>query len=128
MGTNPIFGTVTLLPIVVSFLFVLPHWWNTEKTTKRRYLTFPLVLFQIWPQFRVIELLLILWKQPYEAYAVKKEHYYKNIGSLGKFTYKKIIKSLVFGTISELKLTSTTVVIFSSFSILLLPITHIDIG
>ena len=86
MGTNPIFGTVTLLPIVVSFLFVLPHWWNTEKTTKRRYLTFPLVLFQIWPQFRVIELLLILWKQSYEEYAVKREHYYRNLSSLGKFT------------------------------------------
>ena len=95
MGTNPIFGTVTLLPIVVSFLFVLPHWWNTEKTAKRRYFTFPLVLFQIWPQFRVIELLLILWKQSYEAYAVKKEHYYRNLSSLGEFTNKKkIIKSL----------------------------------
>jgi hypothetical protein len=128
VGTNPIFGTITLLPIVVSFLFVLPHWWSTEKTAKRRYLTFPLVLFQIWPQFRVIELLVLLWKQEYDKFVVKKEHYYRNLSSLGKFTNKKIIKSLVFGTISELKLTSTTVVIFSSFSILLLPITHIDIG
>ena len=103
MGTNPIFGTVTLLPIVVSFLFVLPHWWSTEKTAKRRYFTFPLVLFQIWPQFRVIELLVLLWKQEYDKYAVKKEHYYRNLSSLGKF--KKMIKSLVFENISELKLT-----------------------
>ena len=117
MGTNPIFGTVTLLPIVISFLFVLPHWWNTEKTAKRRYFTFPLVLFQIWPQFRVIELLVLLWKQEYDKYAVKKEHYYRNISSLGKFTYKKIIKSLVFGTIFKLKLIKVFFLLMLQFTL-----------
>ena len=84
MATNPIFGTVTMLPMVVSFFFMLPHWWNTEKTAKRRYFTFPLVLLQIWPQFRVIQLLLLLWKQSYEEYAVKKEHHFRTLSSLGK--------------------------------------------
>ena len=96
---------------------MLPHWWSTEKTAKRRYLTFPLALFQIWPQFRVIELLVLLWKQEYDKYAVKKEHYYRNISSLGKFTYKKIIKSLVFGTIFKLKLIKVFFLLMLQFTL-----------
>ena len=85
VGTSPIYGIVTLLPVVASFLFLFPHWWRTEKTIKRRCLTLPFLLLQIWPQFRVIELLVILWKQSYDTYVVKKEHYYRDLSSLGKY-------------------------------------------
>ena len=41
---QPIFGTVMLIPILVTTLFVIPHWLKREDSTKKRLLTFPLLL------------------------------------------------------------------------------------
>ena len=41
---QPIYGSVMLIPIVVTTLFVIPHWLKREDSTKKRLLTFPLLL------------------------------------------------------------------------------------
>ena len=53
---QPIYGSVMLIPILVTTLFVIPHWLKREDSTKKRLLTFPLLLgmvtllssFQVW--------------------------------------------------------------------------------
>ena len=41
---QPIYGSVILIPILVTTLFVIPHWLKREDSTKKRLLTFPLLL------------------------------------------------------------------------------------
>ena len=41
---QPIYGSVMLIPILVTTLFVIPHWLKREDSTKKRLLTFPLLL------------------------------------------------------------------------------------
>ena len=41
---QPIYGSVMLVPILVTTLFVLPHWLKREDSTKKRLLTFPLLI------------------------------------------------------------------------------------
>ena len=69
--------------MTLSLLFVLPHWWRTEKTTKRRLLTLPLLLMQIWPQYRVVKLLISLWNDQ-RKYHIKKEEYDRDVSCVGK--------------------------------------------
>ena len=53
---QPIYGSVMLIPIIVTTLFVIPHWLKREDSAKKRLLTFPLLLgmvtllssFQVW--------------------------------------------------------------------------------
>ena len=41
---QPIYGSVMLIPILVTTLFVIPHWLKREDSIKKRLLTFPLLL------------------------------------------------------------------------------------
>ena len=41
---QPIYGSVMLIPILVTTLFVIPHWLKREDSTKKRLLTFPLLI------------------------------------------------------------------------------------
>ena len=41
---QPIYGSVMLIPILVTTLFVIPHWLKREDSTRKRLLTFPLLL------------------------------------------------------------------------------------
>ena len=52
------FGKLMILPLILSTLFILPHWLKREKTLKGRLLTFPLVLLQLYPQYRSLR---VLW-------------------------------------------------------------------
>ena len=80
---NPKFGTALSVPLILSFLFLLPHWWATEKTARRRLMTLPLLLLQLWPQYRVVILLITLWNDQ-EKYHIKLEKYNRDVTCLGK--------------------------------------------
>ena len=52
------FGMIALIPLVLSFLFHIVHWWEMEKVENGghgRLLTLPLIILQVWPQFRYIK-------------------------------------------------------------------------
>ena len=80
------FATVLSLPVLLSFVLLLPHWYQTEKTSKRRWMTLPLLLLQVWPQYRVIKLLIVLFqdREEQQKYHAKKGEHDKNITCLGK--------------------------------------------
>ena len=52
------FGKLMIIPLILSTLFILPHWLACEETLKRRLVTFPLVLLQLYPQYRFLR---VLW-------------------------------------------------------------------
>ena len=81
---DPIFASVLSIPIMLSFLFLIPHWWKTEKTTGRRLKTLPLLLLQLWPQYRVFRLMIILCKGDQEKYCKKKEQHDRDVTCLGR--------------------------------------------
>ena len=83
---HPKFATILSLPVLLSFILLIPHWLKTEKTSKRRWMTLPLLLFQLWPQYRILKLLIVLFKdrEDQQNYHKKKTEHDKNITCLGK--------------------------------------------
>ena len=50
-------GMIAIIPLLLSFLFHLVHWWEMEKVENGghgRLLTLPLIILQVWPQYRYI--------------------------------------------------------------------------
>ena len=82
-STHPRFAIALSVPLTISFLFLLPHWWKKEKTGCRRLMTFPLLLLQLWPQYRALQLLLTLWNNP-RRFQTKLEEYNRDVSCLGK--------------------------------------------
>jgi hypothetical protein len=83
---HPIFATVLSIPLLISFVLLLPHWYQTEKTSKRRWMTLPLLLLQVWPQYRTLNLLILLFKdcEDQQKYHEKKAKHDKDITTIGK--------------------------------------------
>ena len=84
--SHPIFATVLSIPVLLSFVLLIPHWYQTEKTSKRRWMTLPLLLLQVWPQYRVLKLLIILFqdREDQKKYHEKKVKHDKDITCIGK--------------------------------------------
>ena len=80
------FGKLMILPLILSTLFILPHWLKREKTLKGRLLTFPLVLLQLYPQYRSLRVLWWAFFRKNTSQCLKEK--YENDSSLsyvGKF-------------------------------------------
>ena len=56
-----LYGGITLIFPMLSFAFTTHHWWQMENPTKKggpgRLKTLPLLLCQVWPQYRMIRIL-----------------------------------------------------------------------
>ena len=94
---HPKFGTIMLTPITLSFIFLLPHWWKTEKTNDRRKKTFLILLLQLWPQYRALQLLITLWKnrdkENQKKFHKKLEEFNMDVGSVGKKLFIRVLYS-----------------------------------
>ena len=79
------FALAMLFPVILSTLFVIPHWWNQEKPKGKLLKTLPLVIFQLYSQYKMAEILYLgLWKTD-KQWKAKKDFLMKEIGSLGNF-------------------------------------------
>ena len=84
VGSQYVYGTMMLMPIIISTLFTLYHWWRLETTWWHKLLTLPLVLVQFWTQYRTIRILILgLWYQ-IGSWRKEKKVFDKDLGSLGK--------------------------------------------
>ena len=84
VGSQPLFGTLMLIPIMISTLFTLYHWWRLETKWWHKLLTLPLVLVQFWAQYRTIRILILgIWYQ-IGSWRKEKKVFDKDLGSLGK--------------------------------------------
>ena len=86
LESHPRFATVLSIPVLLSFILLIPHWLKVEKTSERRLKTLILLLLQVWPQYRVLKLLIILFqdREDQQKYQDKKAEHDKNITCLGK--------------------------------------------
>ena len=79
------FAMAMLFPVILSTLFVIPHWWKQEKPKGRLLKTLPFVIFQLYPQCKMAEILyLALWKTD-KQWKAKKDFLVKEMGSIGNF-------------------------------------------
>ena len=83
---HPKFATVLSIPVLLSFVLLLPHWYQTENTSMRRWMTLPLLLLQVWPQYRVFKLLIVLFqdREEQQKYHKKKGEHDRDITCIGK--------------------------------------------
>ena len=84
------FGIAMLMPVLLAMLFILPHWLENEKKTSNfnKIFTFILLLFQFYPQWKMLQVLYWgLWKKDLK-WKEAKENLQRNVGSLGKFFLK----------------------------------------
>ena len=89
--SHPKFGIAMLMPVLLAMFFILPHWWENEKKTSNfnKIFTFILILFQFYPQWKMLQVLYWgLWKKDLK-WKEAKENLQRNVGSLGKFFLKK---------------------------------------
>ena len=83
---HPKFAFAMLAPVLVVTLFMLKQWWNEEKYSSRKskVFTFTLVIFQIWPQYKMLTVMYIgFWKND-PSWKEQKEKLQRNICCLGK--------------------------------------------
>ena len=81
---HPNFALAILAPILLSTIFMIPQWLRQEKSKKRILKTLPLLLFQVYPQFKMLEILYLgLWKKD-SKWRLKKEEHQKSVAYIGK--------------------------------------------
>ena len=80
------FGKMMIIPLILSTLFIIPHWLECEKAWKSRLLTFPLVLLQLYPQYRSMRVLWWAFFRKNLSQCLKEKHYNDfSISYVGKF-------------------------------------------
>ena len=78
-------GQIMLCPVILSVLLTIPHWWKGESGTKRRILTFPLILLSFYPQYRVLRILFFAFVDKDSDIAWEENLLFEeNVGFVGK--------------------------------------------
>ena len=78
-------GRIMIIPLILSTLFILPHWLKCEKTLKRRIVTFPLLLLQLYPQYRSMRILWWAFVRKNVTKALKEKHHHESsLSNVGK--------------------------------------------
>ena len=86
IGTSPKFGLLMLCPIIISTIFIFGQWLRIEDSPKKRLYTFPLLLLQIYPQYRTLKVLyMALWKRDIR-WKKDKEMLERNLKSIGRYS------------------------------------------
>ena len=82
---HPKFGMAMVAPILLSMLFLIPHWLKFERDWKARLKTLPFVILQCYPQIKAIEILYMgLWKKD-KSWKSRRDIIAQEIGCLGMY-------------------------------------------
>ena len=76
-----------MIPVMIAFLFTIPHWFRRENSILKRLLTFPILIGQFWPQWQVVKILWLMIKKS-STWKNEKEKLEKEVSSLGKYSPK----------------------------------------
>ena len=76
------------IPVILSTIFQIPHWWEIEANMKRRCCTLPLLILQFWPQSCMLRMIYAGWKKDVN-WAGQKASLQKNVISIGKLNLIK---------------------------------------
>ena len=85
--SHPKFGIAMIVPMFFATLFILKEWWNMEKNTSmnNKILTFLLVIFQIYPQWKAGTILHMGILKKQTEWKEEQDKIERNLGFLGKF-------------------------------------------
>ena len=82
---HPNFGMAMVAPILLSMLFLIPHWLKFERDWKARLKTLPFLILQSYPQIKAIEILYMgLWKKD-KSWKSRRDIIAQEIGCLGMY-------------------------------------------
>ena len=80
---HPKYGALTLVPLTISWIGVTIHWFKTETREKRnKWKTLPLLIFQVYPQWRALRVLYYGAKKD-PGWKALKEEFEGGISHLG---------------------------------------------
>ena len=81
---HPNFALTMFAPILLSTLFLIPQWLKQEQSKERILKTLPLLLLQLYPQFKMLEILFWgLWKKD-GKWRAKMDELQKSVSYIGK--------------------------------------------
>ena len=93
---QPFYGFMTLIPVLLTFTLTTLHWYQTEESSKKLR-TLPLLLTQIWPQYRVGRILW-LYKKGNDKWIKEKELLGRKLSFFGEFSLYLTINDLSVGS------------------------------
>ena len=86
--TNKKYAAAMLIPPIISWLFVAYQWFRNEVGTKRKTMTLPFLLLQVYPQWRALRVLYYgKWKKQ-RGWQRMKDEWETEICSLGESPYE----------------------------------------
>ena len=90
---HPKYGAICMVPLIMSFMGHTTHWLKTETREKlNRLTTFPLLVLQVYPQWRALQIIYHAKILKDEKWKEMKEDFDGGISHLGKHSKKKLTK------------------------------------
>ena len=78
-------GYMMIIPLILSTFLLVPQWWKNEETNKHTLVTVPLLLLQIWPQYRALRILWLKYIKKNVQRSIEELSVIKGtIGNIGK--------------------------------------------
>ena len=78
-------GYMMIIPLILSTFLLVPQWWKNEGTNKHTLVTVPLLLLQIWPQYRALRILWLKYIKKNVQRSIEELSVIKGtIGNIGK--------------------------------------------
>ena len=80
------YALFTFLPVFISFLFTIRHWYHTENSKRKKLRSLPFLILQIWPQYRVGRIL-YYFRKGNRKWIREKNYFETELSTLGMFVY-----------------------------------------
>ena len=81
---HPKFGTVMSIPLLLSWLLVIRQWYKMEHGMKQKLKTLPLLILQVYPQWRALRVLYHAKWRKNRGWPKMKEEWETGITHIGK--------------------------------------------
>ena len=78
------YALFTFLPVFISFLFTIRHWYHTENSKRKKLRSLPFLILQIWPQYRVGRIL-YYFRKGNRKWIREKNYFETELSTLGMF-------------------------------------------
>ena len=91
----PKFASAMLAPVLLSWIFVAKQWYRTEEGLKQKLMTFPLLILQVYPQYRALRVLYHAKWRKTNGWQRMKDEWEMQISHLGEVMLLKICRILL---------------------------------
>ena len=90
-------GYMMIIPLILSTILLVPHWWKNERSKKHKLLTILLLILQFWPQYRVFRILWLKYIKKNVEWSVEELRIIKGtIGNIGKLRHDTFLLFILY--------------------------------